>query len=41
MLGSKFYRYFSTEPYENSFCNIIFDERKFFKNTEDLIYLRL
>ena len=41
MLGSKFYRYFSIEPYENRFCDIIFDERKVFKNIEDVIYLRL
>ena len=41
MLGSKFYRYSSIEPYENRFCDIIFDERKVFKNIEDVIYLRL
>ena len=41
MLGIKFYRYFNVEPYENSFCDIIFDERKVFKNIEDVIYLRL
>ena len=42
MLGSsKFYRYFNVEPYENRFCDTIFDERKVFKNTEEVIYLRL
>ena len=41
LLGSKFYGYFSVEPYEKRFCEIIFDERKVFKNIEDVIYLRL
>ena len=41
MLGSKSYGYFSAEPYEKRFCEITFDERKVFKNIEDVIYLRL
>ena len=41
MLGSAFYRCVTIEPYENRFCDIIFDERKVFKNVEDVIYLRL
>ena len=41
MLASKFYRCVTIEPYENRFCDIIFDERKVFKNVEDVIYLRL
>ena len=41
MLDSKIYRYFSIEPFKNRFCDINFNERRLFKNTEDVIYLRL
>ena len=41
MLGRKFYKYFSIEPFENRYCGVDFNERKLFKNTEDVIYLRL
>ena len=41
MLGSKFYRYFSIEPFEDRYCEVDFNERKLFKNKEDAIYLRL
>ena len=41
MLGSKFYRYFSIEPFEDRYCDVDFNERKLFKNKEDVIYLRL
>ena len=41
MLGSKFYRYFSVERYENRFRHIIFDERNVFRNKADVIYSRL
>ena len=40
-LGSKFYRYFSIELFEDSYCDVDFNERKLFKNKEDAIYLRL
>ena len=41
MLGSKFYRYFGIESFEDRYCDIDFNERKLFKNKEDAIYLRL
>ena len=41
MLGSKFYRYFSIEPFEDRYCEVDLNERKLFKNKEDAIYLRL
>ena len=41
MLGSKFYRYFNIEPFEDRYCDVDFNERKLFKNKEDVIYLRL
>ena len=41
MLGSKFYRYFSIQPFEDRYCSIDFNERTLFKNTEDVIYLWL
>ena len=41
MLGSKFYRYVSIEPSEDRYCDVDFNERKLFKNKEDVIYLRL
>ena len=41
MLDSKIYRYFSVEPFKNRFSDINFNERRLFKNTEDVIYLRL
>ena len=40
-LGSKFYRYFSIQSFEDRYCSIDFNERTLFKNTEDVIYLCL
>ena len=41
MLGSKFYRYFSIETFKGRYCGADINAQKFFKNTEDVIYLRL
>ena len=41
MLGSKFYGYFGIEPFEDRYCNVDLNERKLFKNKEDVVYLRL